>query len=71
MTKPRLRVALYCRVSTSNQTVENQLFELRQVAERSDWEIVANYCDEGISGTKGRTDRPQYDALIKDAYPLF
>jgi DNA invertase Pin-like site-specific DNA recombinase len=62
------RVALYCRVSTNNQTVENQLLELRQVAARSGWEIVVTYCDEGISGSKGRADRPQFDALINDAH---
>lgn len=68
MTQSCAKVALYCRVSTTNQTVENQLLELRQVAERSGWEIVGSYCDEGISGSKDRTERPQFDALIKDAH---
>ena len=63
-----LKVAIYCRVSTANQTVENQLLELRQVAQRSGWEIVATYCDQGISGSKGRDERHQFDALIKDAH---
>jgi DNA invertase Pin-like site-specific DNA recombinase len=67
MTQSPVRAALYCRVSTNNQTVENQLLELRQVAARSGWEIVGTYCDEGISGAKDRADRPQFDALIKDA----
>lgn len=44
------RVALYCRVSTAdkNQTVENQLRDLRAVAQRQDWEIVATFLDEGV-----------------------
>ena len=68
MINPATRIAIYCRVSTANQTVENQLLELRQVAQRSGWEIVGTYCDEGISGSKGRDGRPQFDALIKDAH---
>ena len=68
MINPATRIAIYCRVSTANQTVENQLLELRQVAQRSGWEIVATYCDNGISGSKGRDGRPQFDALIKDAH---
>lgn len=59
------RVALYVRVSTDGQTVQNQLGELRQVAERHGWEIVQTYADEGISGTKGREGRPEFDKLLK------
>lgn len=59
------RVALYVRVSTDGQTVQNQLGELRQVAERHGWEIVRTYADEGISGTKGREGRPEFGKLLK------
>ena len=61
------RVAIYCRVSTAdkNQTVENQLRDLRAVAARQDWEIVATFLDEGISGAKGRDKRPGFDSLLK------
>lgn len=59
------RVALYVRVSTDGQTVQNQLGELRQVAERHGWEIIHTYADEGISGTKGRDGRPEFDRLLK------
>jgi DNA invertase Pin-like site-specific DNA recombinase len=61
------RVAIYCRVSTAdkNQTVENQLRDLLAVAGRQDWEIVATFTDEGISGSKGRDKRPAFDALLK------
>jgi DNA invertase Pin-like site-specific DNA recombinase len=59
------RVAIYVRVSTDGQTVQNQLGELRQVADRHGWEIVQTYADEGISGTKGREGRPEFDRLLK------
>ncbi len=61
------RVALYARVSTRGQTVENQLMELRAWAERAGHEIVGTYKDEGVSGTKGRDERPALDAALKDA----
>jgi DNA invertase Pin-like site-specific DNA recombinase len=61
------RVAIYSRVSTDKQTVENQERELRAVADRMGWQIVQVYCDEGISGAKGRDQRPAFDALCKDA----
>lgn len=61
------KVALYSRVSTDKQTTENQLLELRAVAERHGWEIVDEYIDQGISGAKGRDQRPEFDRLLKDA----
>src|ERR1700739_2207373 len=57
------QIALYLRVSTSEQTVENQQRELEAVAERHGWNVVAVYTDAGISGTKGRDKRPDYDRL--------
>ena len=59
------RVAIYCRVSTDSQTVENQLLQLREVALRNDWEVVNEYCDEGISGATGRDQRPAFNELLK------
>jgi DNA invertase Pin-like site-specific DNA recombinase len=64
MHKPK-RVALYARVSTDGQTTENQLRELRATVERHGWIVVAEYVDHGISGAKGRKDRPQFDALLR------
>ena len=61
------RVALYLRVSTTGQTVENQRRELQAAAEARGWTVVAEYCDAGISGAKGRQDRPQLDAMLKAA----
>jgi DNA invertase Pin-like site-specific DNA recombinase len=57
-------VALYARVSTDGQSTENQLRELRAVVSRHGWTIVAEYVDRGVSGAKGRKDRPRFDALL-------
>jgi len=59
------RAALYARVSTGGQTVENQLRELRAVAERHGWQIVTEFSDKGISGAKGRGQRPGLDKLLQ------
>jgi DNA invertase Pin-like site-specific DNA recombinase len=63
-TRP-IRAVLYARVSTNGQTTENQLRELRQAAARLGWEVAGEFVDHGISGAKGRKDRPQLDALLK------
>ncbi|PPE79386.1 resolvase [Kaistia algarum] len=65
MMKTTKRVALYLRVSTSGQTVENQRLELEGVAARHGWEVVATFEDAGISGAKGRDQRPGLDAMMK------
>ena len=59
------RAALYARVSTTGQTVENQLRELQAVAERHGWQVTAEYTDKGISGAKGREKRPGLHALMQ------
>lgn len=64
MSKPK-RVAIYARVSTDSQSTDNQVHELRQVAKRHGWIVVAEYVDQGISGAKGRDQRPQFDALLR------
>lgn len=62
------RVALYARVSTNkDQSVETQLFALRDWAVARGHEVVAEYTDEGISGAKGRDKRPALDAMMKEA----
>lgn len=58
-------VALYLRVSTDDQTVENQRRELLAACERRGWQVVAEFCDEGISGAKGRDKRRAFDRLHK------
>jgi DNA invertase Pin-like site-specific DNA recombinase len=59
------RAALYLRVSTDAQTVENQRLVLDEVARRSGWTLTYAFSDEGISGANGRDKRPGYDALLK------
>jgi DNA invertase Pin-like site-specific DNA recombinase len=61
------RAALYLRVSTLEQNCANQERELREVAERIGYDITKVYRDHGISGAKGRDQRPAFDALCKDA----
>jgi DNA invertase Pin-like site-specific DNA recombinase len=61
------RAALYVRVSTDHQSVENQVRELKEVAERRGWTVVEVYHDAGISGAKGRDQRPGLNAMLKDA----
>ena len=60
------RAALYIRVSTLDQHPETQLHELRQFASQRGFEIVDEYTDHGISGTKAR--RPALDRLLQDAH---
>jgi DNA invertase Pin-like site-specific DNA recombinase len=59
------RAALYLRVSTVDQNPETQGIELRQFAKQRGYEIVQEYVDHGVSGTKVR--RPALDQLLKDA----
>ena len=59
------KVCLYARVSTKEQDCERQLIELREVAENHNYEVVAEYVDEGISGAK--KSRPALDQMLKDA----
>lgn len=61
------RVGFYLRVSTGSQTVENQRLELAAVAEQRGWTVVEIYSDNGISGAKGREQRPAFDRLCRDA----
>ena len=61
------RAAIYVRVSTNDQTVENQVHALQEIAHRRGWQITATYDDQGISGAKGRDMRPGLDAMLKDA----
>ena len=61
-----MRAALYLRVSTGEQTVENQRRELLAAAAQRGWSVVAEYADQGISGANGRDKRPALDAMLKD-----
>jgi DNA invertase Pin-like site-specific DNA recombinase len=60
------RAVIYCRVSTTTgQSVEMQLRDLRQLAGQRGFEIVGEYCDEGVSGSSD--SRPQLDRMLADA----
>jgi DNA invertase Pin-like site-specific DNA recombinase len=59
------RAVLYARVSTPDQHLETQLYDLRKLAAQRDFEVVHEYCDRGISGSKAR--RPGLDAMMADA----
>src|SRR6202451_4003007 len=59
------KVALYVRVSTPDQHVESQLYDLRELAAQKGYEIVHEYEDRGVCGKQAR--RPGLDALMADA----
>ena len=61
-----IRAALYMRVSTVDQHPETQGIELRAFASQRGYEIVREYVDHGISGTKAR--RPALDKLLHEAH---
>ncbi len=63
MTKKR--IAVYARVSTSDQSTESQLLDLRRYVRERGWDIFREYVDEGISGTKD--SRPALNELMNDA----
>ena len=64
---PRAVCALYMRVSTKGhgQTTDTQAMALREYAQRRGFEIIGEYRDEEISGSKD--SRPALDRLMKDA----
>ncbi len=59
------RVALYARVSTTDQSTDSQLLDLRRYVRERGWTMFKEYVDEGISGTKG--SRPALNELMDDA----
>jgi DNA invertase Pin-like site-specific DNA recombinase len=61
------RAAIYLRVSTREQSTALQRSELESLATRAGWKVVEVYEDAGISGAKGRDQRPAFDRLLKDA----
>ena len=59
------KVAIYARVSTLDQTSDQQLEKLREYCEQAGYEIFKEYIDDGESAMK--QNRPQYLRLIEDA----
>jgi len=64
MTTRTPRAAVYARVSTLDQTTENQLAELRRYIAARGWS-AQEYIDEGVSGAK--ESRPALDSMLRDA----
>ena len=60
-----MRAALYLRVSTLDQHPETQRYDLRQMAQQRGLEIVEEYVDHGVSGTRVR--RPGLDQMMADS----
>ncbi len=59
------RIAIYARVSTTDQSTESQLLDLRRYTRERGWNIFKEYCDNGVSGTKD--SRPALNGLLNDA----
>src|SRR5437899_6037024 len=58
------RVAIYARVSTTDQTCDNQLRDLRDYCRARGWSDVREFVDHGVSGTRER--RPGLDKLMAE-----
>jgi DNA invertase Pin-like site-specific DNA recombinase len=56
------KAGIYVRVSTADQHVESQLYDLRELARQRGFQVVKEYEDRGVSGSKAR--RPGLDALM-------
>ena len=62
------RAVLYLRVSTGEQSTENQKRELVDISTEKNWRIVDIYEDIAVSGARNRYQRPEFKRLIDDAY---
>jgi DNA invertase Pin-like site-specific DNA recombinase len=60
-----MRAAIYVRISSDSQSVDNQLHELRGYVTARRWTLAGEFQDEGISGSKDR--RPALDRLMAEA----
>jgi len=58
------KAAIYARISTPDQHLETQLYDLRKLAAQRGFEVTREYCDRGISGSKAR--RPGLDSMLND-----
>jgi DNA invertase Pin-like site-specific DNA recombinase len=60
-----MRVAIYARVSTTDQQTKMQTTDLEAFCKAREFQLVDSYVDEGVSGSKD--SRPQLDRLMNDA----
>jgi len=65
ITEVTMKVALYTRVSTNDQSVEMQTSDLKRYCAQRGFEVFKEYSDQGVSGTKDK--RPALDELMNDA----
>lgn len=61
-----MRAAIYLRVSTDDQTTENQRSGLVDLVQRRGWTLVGTYVDHGISGATAGNKRPAFNRLLND-----
>jgi DNA invertase Pin-like site-specific DNA recombinase len=59
------RAAIYARVSTPEQRLEAQLYDLRALAAKRGYKVIGEYTDLGFSGSKSK--RPGLDAMLAAA----
>jgi DNA invertase Pin-like site-specific DNA recombinase len=60
-------VAIYARVSTSEQSPEPQLRELREYAARRGFAVHREYVDQASGDMRRRRRAPAFDKLMADA----
>ena len=59
-----MKAAIYCRVSTRDQTTLNQERILKEYCQRNNIDVYSIYLDEGVSGSK--TSREGLDLMLQD-----
>jgi DNA invertase Pin-like site-specific DNA recombinase len=62
MSDKAIRVGIYARVSTADQTSDNQLIDLRRFCKERGWNVAEEFIDSGVSGTKA--SRPALDRMM-------
>lgn len=67
-TSKKLRVAAYCRVSTSQEAQQNsyqvqKTYYLEMIESNPDWILADIFADQGISGTSVK--RPEFQRMIQ------
>jgi site-specific DNA recombinase len=67
--RPRVRAAIYLRVSLDatgeRLTVTRHRKECRRIAAERGWTVVAEFCDNSITASDKRKDRPAYNSLVE------
>lgn len=59
-----MKAAIYCRVSTTEQSTTNQATVCLEYCRRNNIEVFGEYCDNGVSGVKA--SRPKFDQMLHD-----